>query len=531
MVLNDVNPLIGREISTRILENETEEVNVIILPTIDLIIKQNIELTFHISKENKYMNNTYSNVTVIINPLNANLFRDVGYNINNDNSLVLNYFDNNHNTKQIPIYPLSVWFHIIRNSFKVNNSINMVSFLVTKELRKPNSVGLHGNKTILSNNNNNNNNNNNSNTISLIAGAGRTRGNRPYMEDVDFVYQNIEVNKKQNLSIFGVLDGHGGIECSRYVGDEMPAKIISFMKNGNNPEEALHNSFLDIDKDFLKGYSNAGSTANCLLYDFKLNIAYVANTGDTRAVLCRSGKAIDLTMDRKATDPEEIARIIKEGGFVSKGRVMGSLAVSRAIGDSQLKNISKKGRILIPDPEITKYKPKMCIIDNDIAADNAFNDGICKDEFIIIATDGLWDVLTSQAAIDLARDYLQKNDLLNDGIDEKTMSTSLSKIANTIADHAVAIGSQDNVTVMIIRICGLNLENGYCDDDNGYIYDSNTAPIVKLSSLSNNLESTVFHKLPSKSETKVESSKPVIANKSKGDDDDMMDFLLDDSNF
>ena len=528
MVLNDVNSLIGREISSRILENETEEVNVVILPTTDLIIKENIELIFRISKENKYMNNTYSDVTVIINPLNSNLFRDVGYSINNDNSLVLNYFDNNHSTKQIPIYPLSVWFYIIRNSFKVNNSINMVSFLVTKELRIPNSLGLNGDKTIPSNNNN-------SNTISLIAGAGRTRGNRPYMEDVDFVYQNIEVNKKQNLSIFGVLDGHGGIECSRYVGDEMPAKIISFMKNGNQPEEALHNSFLDIDKDFLKGYSNAGSTANCLLYDFKSNIAHIANTGDTRAVLCRSGKAIDLTMDRKATDPEEIARIIKEGGFVSKGRVMGSLAVSRAIGDSQLKNISKKGRILIPDPEITKYKPKMCIVDNDIAdnADNAFNDGICKDEFIIIATDGLWDVLTSQAAIDLARDYLQKNDLLNDGIDEKTMSTSLSKIANTIADRAVAMGSQDNVTVMIIRICGLNLENGYCDDDNFDIYDSNKTPMLKSSSsLSNNLEPTVFNKLPSKFETKIESSKPVIANKSKGnDDDDMMDFLLDDSNF
>jgi len=525
MVLNDVNPLIGREISSRILENETEEVNVVILPTIDLIIKQNIELIFHISKENKYMNNTYSNVTVIINPLNSNLFRDVGYNINNDNSLILNYFDNNHSsTKQIPIYPLSVWFYIIRNSFKVNNSINMVSFLVTKELRIPNSLGLNGNKTISSNNSS-------SNTIILIAGAGRTRGNRPYMEDVDFVYQNIEVNKKQNLSIFGVLDGHGGIECSRYVGDEMPAKIISFMKNGNKPEEALHNSFLDIDKDFLKGYSNAGSTANCLLFDFKLNIAYVANTGDTRAVLCRSGKAIDLTMDRKATDPEEIARIIKEGGFVSKGRVMGSLAVSRAIGDSQLKNISKKGRILIPDPEITKYKPKMCIVDDN--SDYSFNDGICKDEFIIIATDGLWDVLTSQDAIDLVRDYLQKNDLLNDGIDEKTMSTSLSKIANTIADHAVAIGSQDNVTVMIIRICGLNLENGYCDDDNVDIIDSSKAPILKSSSsLSNNLEQTVFNNLPSKFETKIESSKPIISNKSKGnDDDDMMDFLLDDSNF
>lgn len=516
MPLTDIPPLIGRKISSRVLEDETEEIVAIILPTSDLIIKQNIEILFRILKEHKYMNNTYSNVTISINPLNCNLFRDIGYIINNDNSLNLNYFDNN-NSKHIPIYPLSVWFYIIRNSLKVNNTINMVSFLVNKELKKPMSSLKGNNNNILSSNN----------KISLIAGAGRTRGNRPYMEDVDFIHQNIEINKKQNISIFGVLDGHGGIDCSRYVGDEMPVKIISFLKNGNKIEESLHNSYLDVDKDFLKGYSNAGSTANCLLFDYKTNTSYIANTGDTRAVLCRSGKAIDLTIDRKATDPEEIARIVKEGGFVSKGRVMGSLAVSRAIGDSQLKNISKKGRILIPDPEITKFRPKMCVVDNN--SDHIDNDGICKDEFIIIATDGLWDVLTSQAAVDLIRDHMQKNNLLSDDIDdEKTISTHLSKIANNVADHAVTIGSQDNVTVMILKICGLNLENGsfYEDDDDDVNLQKGSNKVASELIL----ESNVFDKLPSKPITQIE-SKGVSIEKKKMDDDDMMDFLLDDSNF
>ena len=510
-LLRDINPLIGHEVSYRVLDNDTEEITLLILPNPDLIIKQSIELRFRMLKEHKYMNNTYSTVTIIINPINSNLFRDIGYMINNDNSLNIACFENNHNTKQVPIYPLSVWFYFIRNSLKISNSVNFVSFLVKEELRKP--LGIKGNASI------------SNSSITFIAGAGRTRGHRPYMEDVDFIYQNIEVNKKQSVAIFGVLDGHGGVECSSYVGDELPAKITSFMKNGNTPEEALHNSYLDIDKDFLKGYSNAGSTANCLLFDYKTNIAYIANTGDTRAVLCRSGRAIDLSVDRKATDPEEIARVIKEGGFVSKGRVMGSLAVSRAIGDSQLKNISKKGRILIPDPEVTKYKPKMCICQNNQNLDT-FNDGICMDEFIIIATDGLWDVLSSQAAVDLIRDLMQKNSLLsNDEIDMKILSSSLSKISNSVADHAVASGSQDNVTVMIIKICGLNLENGNCDDE-----DNDELP--KMSSVSSSTTTaTVFHKLPSKPvDTKIE-TKAEIVNKSKGDDDDMMDFLLDDSNF
>jgi hypothetical protein len=63
----------------------------------------------------------------------------------------------------------------------------------------------------------------------------------------------------------------------------------------------------------------------------------VANTADTRAVLSRQGVALDLTIDRKASDPEEIARIAESGGFVANGRVQGTLAVSRALGDAQVR--------------------------------------------------------------------------------------------------------------------------------------------------------------------------------------------------
>ena len=114
MSILNIDPLLGKEISSIILDNETEEVVVLILSTPDVRIKQNIEITFLMLKEHKYMNNTYSNVTIIINPLNSNLFRDIGYTINNDYNLNLNYFDNNNNNnKQIPNYPLSVWFFLI----------------------------------------------------------------------------------------------------------------------------------------------------------------------------------------------------------------------------------------------------------------------------------------------------------------------------------------------------------------------------------------------------------------------------------
>jgi serine/threonine protein phosphatase PrpC len=64
----------------------------------------------------------------------------------------------------------------------------------------------------------------------------------------------------------------------------------------------------------------------------------MANLGDCRAVLCRAGAALNLTVDCKASRPDEIARIVAAGGFVNKGRVRGQLEVSRALGDAAYKN-------------------------------------------------------------------------------------------------------------------------------------------------------------------------------------------------
>lgn len=66
-------------------------------------------------------------------------------------------------------------------------------------------------------------------------------------------------------------------------------------------------------------------------------VLYCANAGDARGVLCRAGKAVRLTYDHKGTDKQEAKRIMDAGGFVMSGRVNGVLAVTRALGDSSMK--------------------------------------------------------------------------------------------------------------------------------------------------------------------------------------------------
>ena len=78
-----------------------------------------------------------------------------------------------------------------------------------------------------------------------------------------------------------------------------------------------------------------GSTANVVLVTEKFY--YIANTGDSRSVLCRNGYTIGLSRDHKPENPLELKRIKKANGFVSLGRVNEILSVSRAFGDFDMK--------------------------------------------------------------------------------------------------------------------------------------------------------------------------------------------------
>lgn len=107
---------------------------------------------------------------------------------------------------------------------------------------------------------------------------------------------------------------------------------------------------------------------SCFIFIFLKGRLYTANVGDSRVVLCRDGKSIRLSCDHKGSDLNEVKRISDAGGFVANERVSGVLAVTRALGDEELKDY------VIGNPYTTKVK---------ISPD---------DEFIIIACDGVSDI-------------------------------------------------------------------------------------------------------------------------------------------
>lgn len=182
--------------------------------------------------------------------------------------------------------------------------------------------------------------------------------------------------------------------------------------NNNNNDKSSPNNRNTING---KSYVNENVEELQKKFDFVPSVhhkrmLYTANVGDSRLVLCRSGYAIRLSYDHKGSDVNESNRVMQAGGLIMKNRVNGVLAITRSLGDSYLKNL------IIGRPYTTAIE----VNEND--------------EFLILACDGLWDIVSDQEAVDLIRDELDPN-----------------KQSKILVDHAMKNLSTDNITVMVIR--------------------------------------------------------------------------------
>lgn len=121
--------------------------------------------------------------------------------------------------------------------------------------------------------------------------------------------------------------------------------VLTGIENSTDLNKTIYqcfiNSFSITDELYAKNFPNqckqCGTTAVIVLLIG--NKLYCANIGDARGILCRNGKPIDLSVDHKAKRPDELNRIKSQGGYIVYGRVLGRLAISRAFGDFDCKNI------------------------------------------------------------------------------------------------------------------------------------------------------------------------------------------------
>ncbi|XP_002984183.2 probable protein phosphatase 2C 28 [Selaginella moellendorffii] len=193
-------------------------------------------------------------------------------------------------------------------------------------------------------------------------------------------YARIVEHKGKEIAMFGVYDGHKGGEVADFLQQYLFDAILSHPRFDVNPKEAIREAYLALDKRILDlgSVRRSGSTATtCLLFDGSKLI--VANVGDSRAVLCRGGEAVVVSVDHEPQKPEEREMVESKGGEVSLTlggiyRVDRRLAMSRAFGDYDLKDH------ITVEPDIWEGE-------------------LSSDDFFIVASDGLWHKVTSEEAV------------------------------------------------------------------------------------------------------------------------------------
>lgn len=277
----------------------------------------------------------------------------------------------------------------------------------------------------------------------------------------------------RGLGLFGVFDGHGGEQvakfCHRHLAEEL-CKFPVDRHQGYNREDlrkAFVGSFHRLDDmlreprylDELNKLANLAANTSersmrpgepggrpnpadmgctaCVCCITPQEIL-VANAGDSRAVLSRSGKAVPLSFDHKPNDPIETQRILNAGGKVQNMgqgvfRVNGNLNLSRAIGDLKF----KQGR-LKPEEQMICSTP-----------DVLFQDRSDDDEFVVVCCDGVWDMMTNQEVVDFVRHRLPKGREVLPKDLERIMEALLDKCLSPDLRKTNGLGG-DNMTAVVV---------------------------------------------------------------------------------
>ena len=275
--------------------------------------------------------------------------------------------------------------------------------------------------------------NNDFETIPNSPGAGEahTIGGRRTMEDAT-LYTTITVRTQQGpvtLTVSGMFDGHGSNLAAEFARDNIAANLQNRLEEGN-PEtltdtqiwNALKLAFVDTSNSFRTPGnvdSRTGTTANLIVQNPGTGDIWVANAGDSRALLVSpEGKTTQLSEDAKPTDEKYQAGITNRGGVVKARKVNGMVGSARGIGDHGTYGASTAR------PKVTKYtRPS----------------GGWEGYTLVQACDGLFDVTASKTVGQFVHEARQKN-------------ASNAYIASELVNTAYNARSKDNISVMVMPV-------------------------------------------------------------------------------
>jgi len=258
---------------------------------------------------------------------------------------------------------------------------------------------------------------------------------QPLMEDKSKSIENF--NNDINQMVFELFDGHGGDDISNFLQQNFIQIYKQYLEiNNYNIPKSLTYSFKEADemiKESLTNLDGQGSTGTIIHIfwesDTKLMV-YTGNVGDSRVTLISPTHIIKLSYDHRMSDEKEKKRILESGIEVIENRIGGELMLTRIFGDYEFKSNEKekgkgkekgkeKKKGLICEPFLSKIK-----IDLNI-----------KDQFLILASDGIWDLVTEKEIQQMLE-----------------MTTNSEKLCAMIIKKALDKDAWDNMSVFVIKL-------------------------------------------------------------------------------
>lgn len=297
------------------------------------------------------------------------------------------------------------------------------------------------------------------------------QGARTEMEDAIV----LRVNVLNNFTYAAVFDGHAGFASAKFLKDELYKECAIALQDGlllesndlDATREALRKAFLEADRKLIScrleevnDEVDSGSTATVMFVGGGRLI--VSHIGDSSVVLSRSGKPLEITSPHRPygnskVSLDEIRRIKAAGGWVTNGRICGDISVSRAFGDmrfkTKMKDMLEEG---VREGKWTgKFVSRIKLSGDWVTATpDIYHADLGPDiEFIIVASDGLWDCMHSSDAVKFVRNQLRQH-------------RDVQFACEALANAALKRNTQDNVSIIIADFGRVAQQDGPDEEQN-----------------------------------------------------------------
>ncbi|XP_028776708.1 probable protein phosphatase 2C 47 isoform X2 [Neltuma alba] len=252
------------------------------------------------------------------------------------------------------------------------------------------------------------------------SGSCSEKGPKQYMEDEFIAVDILHENLPSPGAFYGIFDGHGGTDAALFTRKNILKFITTDSHFPCSIQKAIKSAFVKVDHALADAISLDRSSGTTALIAFMMGRSMlIANIGDSRAVLGKRGRAVELSKDHKPNCTSERLRIEKLGGVIYDGYLNGQLSVARALGDWHIKGSKGSKSPLISEPELEEVVLTQ------------------EDEYLIMGCDGLWDVMSSQCAVTTVRkELMQHNDP--------------ARCAKALVTEALQRNTCDNLTVVVV---------------------------------------------------------------------------------